>query len=153
MATLQKTPAAQTLLVADFTFSMLTADSDAMLNTAGNLTAFNKITSAGDTTYDVMTLPYGSEVVGGNVNVITAVVGPTASTLSVGDSANATRYANAVNIKSAAQTALTITGYITQGEGIRLTVNNTVAAGTAGKVEVNVTFKVPGRATDNLKTT
>lgn len=154
MATLLKTPDAQTVLQAEFTYSMLTADADKMLNTSGVMTQFNKITSAGDTTFDVMTLPPGAQVVGGDISVLTQVVGPTAATLSVGDSASATRYASAVSTLTASgtRTALTITGFITAGNPIRLTLNNTVAAATAGKVKVAIQFTVTGRSNENIKT-
>lgn len=86
MATLKKTPNAQTVLAAEFTFDNST--SDAMVNTSGASVAFN---AAAATTYDVMTLPINSLVIGGDIEVLTAGVGPATMTISVGDATSATR--------------------------------------------------------------
>lgn len=95
--------------------------------------------------FDAVNLPEGAVIVGGEVIVETAGVGPTAYTLSLGDSSSATRYANAVDLKTAARTALTLTGFRTS-ENVRATLTYTVANATAGKTTVRVLFTIPSRA-------
>lgn len=148
MATLKKTPNAQTVLAAEFTFDNST--SDAMVNTSGASVAFN---AAAATTYDVMTLPQSSLVIGGDIEVLTAGVGPATMTISVGDATSATRYANGVDLKTKARTALTLTPYKTTTESIRLTIANADATDVVCKAKVSVLFIVDNRATENLKTT
>ncbi|MBS0227082.1 MAG: hypothetical protein JSS23_00115 [Proteobacteria bacterium] len=58
-----------------------------------------------------VSMPDNSEVVGGHVNVDTASDDASTDTLSVGDSGNATRYYAAIDLKTAARTSLTATGY------------------------------------------
>lgn len=147
MATLKKTPAAQTVLAADFTFDI--AQADAMVNTSGVSTVFSA--SAG-TVYDIISLPYGAQVVGGDLTVLVVSNDTGTATASVGDSASATRYANAVNIKAAARTALTITGYQSLGEAVRLTLANQNGNATTGKVKIVAQIVFSNRATENLKT-
>ena len=95
----------------------------------------------------VINLPEGAVVVGGEVAVETAGVGPTAYTVSLGDSSSATRYASAVDLKTAARTALTLTGYRTT-ENLRLTIASTVANASAGKATVRVMYTIPNRANE-----
>lgn len=94
-------------------------------------------------------LPPNAIVVGGEVTVETAVAGPTAATLSVGDASSATRHANAVDLKTAGRTALTLTGYVNAaGDNLQLRLNTTVAVATAGKVSVRVMYVVRGRTSE-----
>jgi hypothetical protein len=60
---------------------------------------------------DAIEVPDGAIVVGGDITVVTPWNTTGAATLSLGDAGSATRYANAVNLKAAARTALTLTGY------------------------------------------
>ena len=157
MATIKKTPGAQYVLAADFTFGYTTGGSDgvasdSMLNTAAPqvLTAFS---AAAGTTYDVLNLPYNAQIVGGDLDVITPVGTTATATVSVGDSGNAARYLGATSIKAAGRTALVPTGYIGAGEPLRLTIANADGTGTAGKAKVTVLFTIAGRVNENLKTT
>jgi hypothetical protein len=157
MATIKKTPGAQTVLAADFTFGYTTGGSDgvasdSMLNTASPqvLTAFSAATG---TTFDVLNLPFGAQVVAGDLNVITAVTITATATVAIGDSASASRYLGATTLKTAGRTALVPTGYISLGEPLRLTVANADATGAVGKAKVTVLFTIAGRIAENLKTT
>ena len=146
MATLKKTTEAQAPLIAQFSFTM----ADAMVNTSGVLTNF-KATSG--TVYDIFTLPFGSQVVGGDVVVKVVSNDTGAATISVGDSGSATRYLGATSIKALARTALVPTGFKTSSQGLRITLSNATGDATTGEVKVTVMFTVDGRAHENLKTT
>lgn len=92
-------------------------------------------------------MPPGAVLIGGEIVVETAFVGPTAATISVGDTNSATRHASAVDLKTAARTALTLTGYRNAtGDDILIRLNTTVAVASAGKVTVRVMYTVAGRS-------
>jgi hypothetical protein len=99
-------------------------------------------------TFDCIPLPVGAVIVGGDVVVETAYAGATAATLSLGIAGSLTALANAVDIKTAARTALTLTTPLVAnaGQNIRATIAYTVANATAGKVRVNLSYLVDGRA-------
>lgn len=86
-------------------------------------------------------------IIGGDLVVETAGVGPTAYTVALGDSGSATRYLAATSLLAAARTALTLTGYRVT-ENLRLTINSTVANATAGKATVRVMFTIPNRVNE-----
>lgn len=144
MAQLKASRSAQYPLQQEFTFNF---DDTAIDTVAGTSKTFGS-TFGQSLVFDALPLPPGATVVGGEIVVETAGVGPTAYTLSVGDSGSATRYANAVSLLSAARTALTLTGYRGTGENIRLSVNGTVANATAGKVTVRVMYTIQGRSNE-----
>lgn len=154
MATIKKTPGAQTVLAADFQFGYTTGGSDgtsdSILNTSAAVTS---VAAAAGTTFDVINIPAGAQIVGGDLNVITAVATTATATASIGDSGSATRYLGATNLKAQARTALVPTGYISQGEPLRVTIANADGTGTLGKVKVTILFTLTGRVTENLKTT
>lgn len=158
MGTLLKSPNAQWVLSASFSFNMGSTGSaggypstpDEMVNTSGVLTAFS---ASSGTVYDVFTLPYNSEVISGDVTVVTASNDTGTSTIEVGDKNSAARYLGATSIKATGVTALVPTGYQTQGESIRITLANQNGNATAGQVIVRVNFTISGRANENLKTT
>lgn len=91
-------------------------------------------------------LPYGAQVVGGSLIVDTAWNTTGTATLSVGDSTTANRYANAVNLKSAARTALTLTGFVSDGSDIRVTPALADTAATVGKARLLVQYVIKDRA-------
>lgn len=97
--------------------------------------------------FDAMNIPRGAVVFGGEVIVEQAYVGPTAATLSVGIAGTPNALANAVDLKTAGRTALTLTSplVMNDGQNIRLTMAYTVANATAGKVRVRVLFTIDGR--------
>lgn len=142
MAKLTQSRAAQTVLVQEYVFSF----GDTVVDTAGankNFYAFG-----GDPQFALARMPVGAVVIGGDVIVETAYVGPTAATLSVGDSGSATKYASAVNLLAGARTALTIPAGVTAGLDIVGKLTLTVANATAGKVRVRVMYTIEGRGNE-----
>ena len=130
--------------MAEFTFNF---DDTAVDTVAGTTKTFGS-TFGQSLVLDAIPLPPNATVIGGEIIVETAYATSTAATLSVGDSVSATRYASAVDIKTAARTALTLTGFRGAGENVRLAVNATVANATAGKVTVRVLYTVQNRTSE-----
>jgi hypothetical protein len=99
-------------------------------------------------TFDCAPMPPGAVITGGEVIVETAYAGSTAATLSLGIAGTLTALLNAVDIRSAARTALTLTSPLlcNAGQNVRATIAYTVANATAGRVRVSITYKVDGRA-------
>lgn len=141
MSKLIATRGSQYPLVAEFTFNF----DDTMVDTAGALKDFKTV---GSTVVDAINLPTGAVILDGEVVTETAVSGSTAYNVSVGDSANATRYLGATNRVAAGRTALVPTGYVGLGEQLRVTVAPTVADATAGKVTVRITYMVRNRVNE-----
>ena len=141
MANLIAARGAQYPLVAEFTFKF----DDTMVDINGALKDFKTV---GSTVVDAINLPPNAIVVGGEVVTETAVTGSTAYNVSVGDSGSATRYLSATDRVAAGRTALVPTGYVGNGEQIRVTVTPTVAASTAGKVTVRVQYVVRNRVNE-----
>jgi hypothetical protein len=147
MATLKKTRSAQYALSATFEFNIATADN--MLDIAGVSKAFSVTAPV----YDIIPLPYGSVVTGGDMIVKTISNDTGTATAAIGDSASAARYMAATDIKTAARTAFVPTGYAGLGEALRLTLANQNGNATAGRVKFRVDFYVDNRQNENLKTT
>lgn len=141
MALLKAARGAQNAVTMEFKFNF----DDTMVDVNGVTKDFKTV---GSTVVDAINLPAGAIVVGGEVVTETAVAGSTAYNISVGDSVNATRYLSATDKTAAGRTALVPTGYVGQGENLRLTVAPTVANSTAGVVSVRVSFVVRNRATE-----
>lgn len=135
------TRTAQWPLVAEFSFNF----DDTMVDKDGVTKDFKTV---GSTVVDVIPLPPGATVIAGEVVTDTAVTGSTAYNIKVGDSGSDNRYLGTTDRVAAGRTALVPTGYIGTGENIRLTVTPTVAAATAGKVTVRVTYVVAGRSNE-----
>lgn len=91
-------------------------------------------------------LPFGAQVVGGAVVVDTAFNAGTSIVLDVGDAAVANRYKNDVNLATAGVTALTPTGYVSDGGNINITPVIVGAAATAGAARLRVDYVIAGRA-------
>src|SRR5690554_4964967 len=141
MSKLIATRGQQYPLVAEFTFNF----DDTMVDVDGVLKDFKTV---GSTVVDVINLPPGAIVIGGEVVTETAVSGSTAYNISVGDSNDDDRYLSATDRVAAGRTALVPTGYVGNGEQIRVTVAPTVAAATAGKVTVRVQYIVRNRVNE-----
>lgn len=95
-------------------------------------------------------LPQNAIVLGGELTVTTAWNSATTATLSLGDGTLATRYANAVDLKTVARTALTPTGYKhTVAEWLKATLAQTGAVATAGAARLRVSYIVQGRSLTN----
>lgn len=140
MAFLRASRGVQFPLVAQFDWTY----ADTAANTSG-VTQGLKATGAGP--FDVINLPTGAIVIGGELTVNTASndSGATAS-VAVGDSANATRYLSATSVKTAGRTALTLTGFKGAGENLRITVVNTNGDATAGSYSLRLLYVIDKRA-------
>ena len=143
MAKLNPSRAAQTVLSAEFTFEF----ADTVKDVNGATKDFKTV---GSTVVDAINLPPRAIVVGGEVVTETAVTGSTAYNVSVGDSGSATRYLGVTNRLSAGRTPLVPTGYVGDGENLRLTVAPTVADATAGKVTVRVQYIMRDRWSETV---
>ena len=141
MAKLIASRGAQYPLVAEFTFNF----DDTMVDINGALKDFKTV---GSTVVDAINLPTGAIVTGGEVVTETAVGNSTAYNVSVGDSDKAGRYLGATDHVAAGRTPLVPTGYVGNGEPIRVTVAPTVADATAGKVTVRVQYIVRNRVNE-----
>lgn len=128
-------------LVAEFTFAF----DDEMVDVNGVTKDFGTVGSA---VFDIINMPNNAIVVGGSVTTETAVGGSTAYNVSVGDVNDPDRYLTATDRVSAGLTAIVPTGYVGNGESIRLTVAPTASAATAGKVSVRVHYVVRDRANE-----
>lgn len=131
----------QNVQVAEFTFNF----DDTMKNTSGAEVDFGK-TNVTSTVFEVINLPPGATVIGGDVVTETAF-DAASYTVSVGDSGSATRYLGATDKKGTGRTALVPTGYIGSGENIRITVAAADTC-TTGKATVRVEFMIRGRCHD-----
>ena len=143
MAKLNPSRAAQTVLSAEFTFEF----ADTVKDVNGATKDFKTV---GSTVVDAINLPPRAIVVGGEVVTETAVTGSTAYNVSVGDSGSATRYLGVTNRLTAGRTPLVPTGYVGDGENLRLTVAPTVADATAGKVTVRVQYIMRDRWSETV---
>ena len=143
MAKLNPSRAAQTVLSAEFTFEF----ADTVKDVNGVTKDFKTV---GSTVVDAINLPPRAIVVGGEVVTETAVTGSTAYNVSVGDSGSATRYLGVTNRLTAGRTPLVPTGYVGDGENLRLTVSPTVADATAGKVTVRVQYIMRDRWSETV---
>lgn len=101
------------------------------------------------TLYDAFDFPPNAVVAGGDIVVTTAWNTGTTATLGVGDVTSNTRYASGVDLKTAARTALTITGFTntTTQKQIKLLPTYVGAAATAGAARVTVHYYIKGRGT------
>ena len=98
--------------------------------------------------FDCIPMPPGAVIYGGAVIVETAYAGSTAATLSLGIAGSTTALANAVDLKTAARTAITLTSPLlcNAGQNVRATIAYTVANATAGKVRVRIDYTIDGRS-------
>ena len=142
MAKLKATRQAQYVLAAEFTFNF----DDTLVNTSGTEVDGGKTNTAA-TSVDIIELPYGATIVGGEVVTETAFDAATFN-VTVGDSGSATRYLGATDKKGAGRTALVPTGYIGEGQALRLSFTAADAC-TAGKMTVRVLYTVIGRGNEN----
>ena len=147
MAVLKATRTARDSLSADFTFSF---NDTALDSVTGLSKTFGSV--FGDAiVFDAIPLPVGAVIVGGEVIVETAGVGPTVYTVAVGRAGTPAGLLAATDLKAVAGTRVALTGLglgHTSGANVRLTVASTVANATAGKFRVRVAYVIDGRATE-----
>ena len=153
---------AQYMLAADFNFnyndyvtdtvsgSKVTMGSTVALADPSSVVTGLTGAAANTVVFDAIPMPPGAVITGGEVIVETAYAGSTAATLSVGIAGSTTVFANAVDLKTAARTALTLTAPLTcnAGANVRLTMAYTVANATAGKVRVRLQYTIDGKANE-----
>ena len=144
MALKQATRGAQPVMSAEFDFSF----NDTMKDVNGVTKTFGSVyTDAG--VFDAINLPLGAVVVGGELIVETAGVGPTVYTAAIGHSGSATAFLAATDLKTAGRTALTGLGLASNdGKNLRITIASTAANATAGKFRVRVNYTIDGRITE-----
>lgn len=118
---------------------------DTMVNTSG---ATDNFSAVGSHVFDIVGLPPGAIIHEGEIVTETAITGSTAFNVTLGDSANASRYFATTDCTSAARRTITPTGYVGAGENIRLTVAPTVGAVTAGKISIRFEYSIRGRANE-----
>jgi hypothetical protein len=99
------------------------------------------------TVYAALKMPVNAIVVGGDLVVTTAWNTATTATVDIGDVTTGNRYANDVDLKTAARTALTLTGFtITSTQPvINFTPTYVGTAATAGAARLTVNYIVKGR--------
>lgn len=96
---------------------------------------------------DALSVPANAIVIGGEITVVTVWNTAGAATLSLGDAASATRYLSAVNLKAAARTAITLTGFKHTAEEFLKAVATLADAGaTQGDARIVLTYAVEGRS-------
>ena len=142
MAKLKATRQAQYVLAAEFTFNF----DDTLVNTSGAGVDGGK-TNTVATSVDIIELPYGATIVGGEVVTETAFDAATFN-VTVGDSGSANRYLGTTDRKGAGRTALVPTGYVGEGQAVRLTFTAADVC-TTGKMTVRVLYTVEGRGNEN----
>lgn len=146
MSLLTATRSAQWPMVAEFVFNY----DDTMVDTSGVTQTFGSdYTDAG--TFEVINMPPGAIITGGELITETQGAGPTVYTASVGDSSSATSILAATTLLSAAGTRVALTGLglnttVNAGGNIRITIASTVANATAGKFRVRVEYTIDGKA-------
>jgi hypothetical protein len=94
-------------------------------------------------------LPGDAIVIGGDI-VVTQVFNSTTNLLDIGDGGSANRYANDIDLKVAARTALTITGFVYSAtDMLDFTYASTGAAAGQGSFRVTVHYIRKGRGNEN----
>ncbi|PTT42796.1 hypothetical protein DBR23_02625 [Acidovorax sp. HMWF018] len=146
MALKQATRGAQPVMSAEFDFSF----NDTMKDVNGVTKTFGSVyTDAG--VFEVINLPLGAVVIGGDLIVEEQGVGPTAYTAAVGTSGSASAFLAATTLLSAAGTRVALTGLglaATDGKNVRVTIASTVANATAGKFRLRLEYVIDGRVTE-----
>lgn len=146
MALKQATRGAQPVMSAEFDFSF----NDTMKDVNGVTKTFGSVyTDAG--VFEVINLPLGAVVIGGDLIVEEQGVGPTAYTAAVGTSGSASAFLAATTLLSTAGTRVALTGLglaATDGKNVRVTIASTVANATAGKFRLRLEYVIDGRITE-----
>ena len=93
-------------------------------------------------------MPVGAVILSGQLVTTEAWNSTTSDVLDVGDATSATRYLTDGNIRAlGARVALVPTGFISTGEGLRVTWTSGGGTPTTGKVRLEVQYFIRGRAT------
>lgn len=144
MPLLTKTRTAQRIQAAEFVANF----NDTMVDVNGVTKTFGSV--FGDAgTFEVINLPLGAVITGGELIVETQGVGPTAYTVSVGHSGSATALLGATSLLASSGTRTALTGLglaCNDGKNVRITIASTVANASAGKFRIRVQYTMDGRA-------
>lgn len=99
---------------------------------------------------DAINLPAGASIVGGDMVVETAGVGPTLYTMKIGVAGDDACFLAATTLLATSRTALLLTkpAAAVDGKNVRITMASTVANATAGKFIVRVMYTIDGRANE-----
>lgn len=114
--------------------------------------AVSGLTAGTGIVLDVIPMPLGAVIAGGEVIVETAFVGiGVGATLSLGIAGNTAALVSALDLDAAAagsRTALTLTAPLlcNSGQNVRLTTSGLTATATAGKVRIRVNYTIDGKA-------
>lgn len=120
---------------------------DTMLDVNGAPKTFGS--TFGTSVFEVINLPAGAVVTGGELIAEVAGVGPTAYTIAVGTAGAPEAFLAATSVAAAGRTALTGLGLqANDGKNVRITLAATVANATAGKFRLRVEYVIDGRATE-----
>jgi len=154
MAKLIAARTAQYPLIAEFVFN----HNDTMVDVSGVTRTFGStladLTAAA--VFEVIPLPVGAVVCGGELIVETAGVGPTGYTVAVGIS---TSGSEAIYLAASSLTAAANTRYqlllsrqlgSTDGKNIRITFAGSAAAASAGKFRLRVMYTLDGRMNETV---
>jgi len=152
MAKLIATRTAQYPLIAEFVFN----HNDTMVDVSGVTRTFGStladLTAAA--VFEVIPLPVGAVVCGGELIVETQGAGPTGYTVSVGVNGAAASYLGASSLTAAANTryvlALTRQLGSTDGKNVRITFAGSAAAATAGKFRLRVMYTLDNRTNETV---
>jgi hypothetical protein len=147
MAKLTACRGSQYVQSSEFIFSF----NDTMVDIAGATRTFGStladLTAAA--TFDIINLPPGAQILGGDIVVEVQGVGPTGYTAALGISGNTAIYAAATSLTGAAntRTALLLTSVLGSNNGvnIRMTMAGSAAVATAGKWRITVMWKADGK--------
>jgi hypothetical protein len=96
-------------------------------------------------------LPVGAVILSGQLITTEAWNSTTSDVMDVGDASSATRYLTDGNIRAlGARVPLVPTGFISTGEGLRVTWTSGGGTPTTGKVRLEVEYYIKGRATSTV---
>lgn len=138
MAKLAASRGAQYPLVAEFVFNF----DDTAVDIAGAEKALGNVAG----TFQVINLPQGAVVIGGEIVTETAFNGTTFG-IAVGDTLVTNRYLATADRKGAARVALVPTGFRSGGENLVI-VTTPTGAHTAGKMSVRVEYVIGDRVNE-----
>ena len=96
-------------------------------------------------------LPVGAVILSGQLITTEAWNSTTSDVMDVGDASSATRYLTDGNIRAlGARVPMVPTGFISTGEGLRVTWTSGGGTPTTGKVRLEVEYYIKGRATSTV---
>ena len=146
MALKKATRSAQWPLVATFTANFNDTAVDAVSGTEKSFGAdyLNPVIA------DIINLPAGASIIGGDLVVDVAGVGPTVYTMKLGVAGDDACFLAATTLLATSRTALLLTkpAAAVNGLNVRATIASTEANATAGKYTVRVMYTINGRANE-----